>query len=70
MLGPVTIKPASYFQQHCIYEFLANSLTPSRTMELLKFVVLVGAFAHLTMASFVEGVQKNCVYYDAVDYQS
>ena len=50
------IKPATYFQQHCIYKFLANSLISSRTMELLKFVMLVGAFAYLTMASFVEGV--------------
>ena len=46
----------NYFQQHCIYKFLANSLISSRTMELLKFVMLVGTFAHLTMASFVEGV--------------
>ena len=37
-------------------QFLANSLISSRTMELLKFVMLVGTFAHLTMASFIEGV--------------
>ena len=62
----------SYFQQHCIYEFLANSPIHSETMELLKFVVLVVAFVYLTMASFVEGVQHRIrtVCTDAVGYQS
>lgn len=38
-------------------------MTHIRTMELLKVVMLVGAFVHITMALFIEGGQNRYEYY-------
>ena len=46
------------YQQDFI-EHTTIKVEHSKTMELLKVVVLVGAFLHITMALSIEGVQKD-----------